>query len=598
MAMYFTHIKAFVLAHRMLSGMMFVGLCYGGFVEYGRLTSTTGETRYVMGVAQKGTIVSSITGTGQVASSNQVELKPKVSGEVLRLPIAEGGSVQVGTAIAYLDANDAQKVVRDAEVSLETAALALEKLQQPPTALELIQSQNALDRAHTAKQNAVDDLEKTYDDGFTGVANAFLDLPSVMSGLRDLLFGQSAQLGGASVNNIDFYANTAGLFDPRGQVYGADASAKYQRALTKYNKNFQDYKTLDRTASSEEVVTAIAETYDTTLALSEAVKSASNLIQFYEDEITQHNGRIPATADAQLAALNTYTGKLNTHLTDLLSMGQSVKNDKNTIIDAERTIAETTASLAKLRAGADPLDIRSSELVVTQRKNALMDAQTTLANYTVRAPFDGTLAKLSVKKGDMTGSGSAVATLIAQQKIAQIALNEVDVAKVKAGEKATLTFDAVDGLTIAGQVIAIDSIGTVSQGVVTYNVKIVFATDDDRVKSGMSVAAAIVTGIKTDVLTVPNSALKTTGGNSFVHVFAAPLLQAAGTQGVPSPIPPEQKQVEIGVANDTTTEIISGLREGDAIVTRTIAPTTATPAASATSLLGGNRGGGGFRIGG
>ena len=98
--------------------------------------------------------------------------------------------------------------------------------------------------------------------------------------------------------------------------------------------------------------------------------------------------------------------------------------------------------------------------------------------------------------------------LITKQKIAEISLNEVDAAKVKVGQKVTLTFDAIDGLSITGEVSEIDALGTVSQGVVTYGVKIAFDTQDERVKSGMSVSAAIITDVKQNVLLVPNAAVK------------------------------------------------------------------------------------------
>ncbi len=56
-----------------------------------------------------------------------------------------------------------------------------------------------------------------------------------------------------------------------------------------------------------------------------------------------------------------------------------------------------------------PLDIQSQELSVKQRENALTDAKEKLADYFIRALFDGVVAKVSVKKGDSVSSGSAVA---------------------------------------------------------------------------------------------------------------------------------------------------------------------------------------------
>ena len=137
-----------------------------------------------------------------------------------------------------------------------------------------------------------------------------------------------------------------------------------------------------------------------------------------------------------------------------------------------------------------------------------------------------------------------------------------------------LTFDAIEDLNITGEVGEIDAIGTVSQGVVTYNVKIVFDTQDDRVKPGMSVSAVVITDARQDVLLVSNSAVKSTNGTSYVEVVDALSLpketSLTGTAGVILKNPPRQQQVTVGLSNDTDTEITEGLKEGDLVVSRTV----------------------------
>jgi macrolide-specific efflux system membrane fusion protein len=168
-----------------------------------------------------------------------------------------------------------------------------------------------------------------------------------------------------------------------------------------------------------------------------------------------------------------------------------------------------------------------------------------------------------------------------KQKVASISLNEVDVAKVKVGQKATLTFSAVDGLTATGTVQQVDLIGTVTQNVVNFKVKILFDTQDDRIKPGMSVTGFIITDIKQDVLTVPSAAVKTSSGQTYVET----LVNNA----------PEQHQVTVGLLSDTDTEVSGDIKEGDAVITQTITdakPATAQQPASILPGLGGGRNGG------
>ena len=142
-----------------------------------------------------------------------------------------------------------------------------------------------------------------------------------------------------------------------------------------------------------------------------------------------------------------------------------------------------------------------------------------LSNYYIYAPFDGTLGKITAQVGQQAGSGTAIATIVTTQDICTIPLNEVDAAKVQPKQQVVLTFNALPDLTVAGDVATIDPIGTITSGVVTYNVQIDFATQDARVKPGMSINANIITNAAQNVLVVPNAAIKTQGNIKYVQVL-------------------------------------------------------------------------------
>lgn len=553
-----------LMKHKFAAGIVILLLAGGGYFGYTKFFNTNGATRYVSAEVKKGTLIVSVSGSGQVSASNQIDIKPKASGDTVYVGVKNSQAVKAGALIAQLDAVDAQKAVRDAEANLLSAKLSLQKLKQPADALSILQAENSLAQAKESKKKAEDDLKKAFDDGFNTAANAFLDLPIIVTGLYDMLFSSGTGPGGGSQWNIDYYTNAVQPYDEKALRYRNDAFEGYQKARREYDKNFADYKTTTRYSDTATIEGIINETYETTKTVAEAVKNSNNLIQFYKDKLTERNLKPAALADTHLGTLNTYTGKTNTHLLNLLGIQNTIKNSRDTIVNSERSIAEKTESLAKLKAGADELDIQSAELTVKQRENALQDAKEKLADYFIRAPFDGVIAKLDAKKGDSVSASTILATLITKQKIAEISLNEVDVVKIKVGQKATLTFDAVEGLSVAGKVVEIDAVGAVSQGVVTYTVKVALGMEDERVKTGMSVSAAIVTEAKPDILLVPSSAVKSQGSSEYVEVIEGEDLNLKNL--------PRRQNVETGLSNDEFIEIVSGLKQGDRVVARTIQP--------------------------
>jgi RND family efflux transporter MFP subunit len=538
---FFLKIKAYALAHKIISIIILAGILYAGYWIYGNITSTTGETQYVTTTVQKGTIISSITASGQVESSNQINLTAKVSGTITYVGVKAGDKVTKGKTLFSIDNSDAEKTIRDAKISLQSANLALQKLQ----------IQNSSDNTNAS-------LTKAYSDGFNAVSTTFLDLPSTLNGIQNLL---------AQGNLSDNAARNSGK---TATAYRDTTETAYYTAQTAYNKNNADFNMLDYNSKQSDIDALISETYDTTQLLSNAIKDFNDYINY----LVENTGR-PSDFTSAQSTLSGYTNTINGHSSALLAAEASIQSYKDSIPN-------------------NNIDMQNALITVTQKQNALDDAEQALADYYVSAPFDGIIASVTAKVGD-TASGT-LGSIITNQEVATLSMNEVDVAKIKLGEKVTVTFDAITDLSMTGTVAEIDTIGTVSSGVVTYTVKIAFDTENDSVKPGMSVSASIITDSKTDTLIVPSSAIKTQGTTKYVQIFATPLATpTTGSKGTPSKIAPDKVTVEVGISNDTNTEIISGLKEGDQIVSSTITSTTKTTTTkSATSLLTGGRGGPGL----
>src|SRR5258708_6426521 len=140
------------------------------------------------------------------------------------------------------------------------------------------------------------------------------------------------------------------------------------------------------------------------------------------------------------------------------------------------------------------------------------------ASATVLAPANGVIQNITVVPGmaitnsttTSSGSSSSNSTTIASiqtegNPVATINVAEVDVSKVKAGQKVTLTFDSIPNTTFTGKIAGINKLGSVSSGITNYPATIEFDSSSDAILPNMSVAASIITGIKDDVVTIPSA---------------------------------------------------------------------------------------------
>ena len=137
-----------------IAGLVIIG---GGYFSYKKINPVKISLQYITAPVEKGTLAVSVSGTGQVSSSNQVDIKTQVSGKVLKVLAANGQEVETNAVLFQLNAGDALKTVRDAQSNLDSARLSLEKIKKPADALSVLQSENAL----TSARDSLEKLELT-----------------------------------------------------------------------------------------------------------------------------------------------------------------------------------------------------------------------------------------------------------------------------------------------------------------------------------------------------------------------------------------------------------------------------------------------------
>jgi HlyD family secretion protein len=547
-----TSLTTWIRTHLLTSSMIALVALGGGYWGYGKVFPTNTPLQYVIGAVVRGDIVTTVTGTGQVSAHNQVDLKPQGSTQssatIRQVNVKQGDQVQSGQLIAVIDNRTALIQLHQAQANLENSQSNYDKIKNGSTVQSIAVSQSSVDtnivNLKNAKQSLINKINSSYNDAlsavltntnplFTNPASVFLQY--VVPASNSAPPSQSSNSG--LVNSI---TNERRTINTR---------------LPQWNT---DIGSTDPAGDITPLVQSSKENLNYILGYLNDILSD---LSTYETNSTVASSYISAINSARSTVINDSAG--------ILSAEQAVSN-------AQSSLSQSNASLNQTTSPARPEDLASAQAQLNNYKAALESAQYNYDQSFLRAPFDGVVAQVDVSAGDQANTNTVVATIITNKQLAEISLNEVDAAQVRLGATTTLTVDALPTVTIHGSVSQIDTIGTVTQGVVSYKAKIAFDAQNKDVRPGMSISATIETKTEKNQLLVPNSALRTIGSASSVQLPQKPTTLRVGDT-ITLLTAPSSVSVQIGDSDNNNTVITSGLTEGQIIIARKISGATPKP---------------------
>ena len=303
------------------------------------------------------------------------------------------------------------------------------------------------------------------------------------------------------------------------------------------------------------------------------------------DSITK--GQVLARLDAPQLEINVALAWLNleqtiyphysyTHLSDVPGTWLALDEVEASLTEAQQLldegkIGEAQSSLDQVKLAVDkakekaesrvwslPLSLKRLELQLDSAEAALDKAKIT-------APFDGIAIKVNVDAGQGVNADTVVMEVARATKFeVDILVSEMDIFQVGEGENATVQIDALPGMSLPAQVTYISPTATIASGVVNYEVKVEIqpleAVAQKQLREGLSVIVSLPEEERDDVLLVPNSAITTQEGQTYVQVVLPD-----GTA--------EERIIGTGISSWQYTEVTSGLSEGEQVVV----PDTTTP---------------------
>ncbi len=222
---------------------------------------------------------------------------------------------------------------------------------------------------------------------------------------------------------------------------------------------------------------------------------------------------------------------------------------------ALQQIAGARASLDRLQQPVKAYDVEQARAQVQQARIQVAQAQRHLGQATLLAPRSGVITAVSIKAGELAGAQAAMTLVDLSRLHIDITVDEIDVAKLHAGQETLVTLDALPDVSLKGAIDRIAPTSTTIGGVVSYDVRVVLADPQAALKPGMTANTSVVLERRENALLAPNWAIRRdrATGKSYITVQAADKTA-------------REVEVITGLHNETQTEITSGVAEGQVIL--------------------------------
>ncbi|MBI1318872.1 MAG: efflux RND transporter periplasmic adaptor subunit [Candidatus Hydrogenedens sp.] len=197
-------------------------------------------------------------------------------------------------------------------------------------------------------------------------------------------------------------------------------------------------------------------------------------------------------------------------------------------------------------------DIASAEAMMDQLRAAVKAAEAMESKAIIRAPFDGVVAKVFLEKGEAVAMGVPVAHIVDDSHLyIEAPFDEANIADMSVGQPVRIEVDAYNDRTFSGKVTYIAPFIQPNQDLArTLNVKVDIDDVGDLLIPGMSADVTIIADSKDDVVYAPSESL-------IRDQYAYIIIDGKAAH----------RDVELGIGNWSRQEVVSGLKEGEMLIT-------------------------------
>jgi HlyD family secretion protein len=572
--------------------LLAVGAC-GLAIFWLRGQSATPARAFSLIYPRHDTLIATVNATGQIEPAQTVDLSFGSAGRVSDVLVAVGDQVAQGAPLARLDDRDLRIRVAQAEAGVAQAQASYEKLQAGATPAEVAAAEAQAEQARGQLRQAegsVSPADLRAAEAQLAQAQAQLDKLTGGPKSSDVEAAQG-QLQQAQVQ-LDSQRNSLSAAKTNAQLQMQQAAGALTQAQSRYSTALQNWRYVEETGNDpssasdpitgkqvnrklddrerqqfyDAYVQAEAAMHNAEAALQQAQVAFDNARQAEVSGVQLAEGQVAAAqasldtllagADAdQLAAARAQVASARASLDKLRG-----EQRRGALEAAQAGVEQAQANLDRLKAGPLPSDLAIARAQLASAQATLDLARLTLEGATLTAPFAGTIAEINLKPGE-TPSVASPAIVLADLSSFHIdvAVDEIDISRLSAGQPVTLTLDALPGVALPGQVASISPLATSGATVTSYEVRIDTSSGDKRVRAGMSANADIEVARKANVLLVPRRAVRNDRGRLVADLPKDPAVCALPPEQRPASVELVQRDVRTGLSNEQVIEIVEGL---------------------------------------
>lgn len=459
---------------------------------------------------RRDTMLSTVNATGRIEPESEIQVDFGLSGVVAELLVERGQNVKKGTLVARLRTDDLELAIKRAEADLKRAQAQLDQLYQLPAEAEVAAARAELARARAQ----LDDLyapadQKDMESAQAAAASARANLKRVLAGLDE----NEITVRAAALRRAEIALKQAQwAYD---QVAYADSvgaspqAAQLEQATIDYESARANYRLATQGAEEADIASAQAQVAQAESALDKLVRGPT--------------GAEAATARAQ--------------------------------------VAQAEAALARLLKAPDAGEVAVAQAAVDAALAAVDQAKINLVSALLVAPVDGTVTEVNVKVGENSTAGRVLGVVLSDLSAYHINvdIDEIDIGRVRRDQAVTIAVDAIPGIRFEGHIsdIAARPGAGASGGIVAYQVTIALDTTDARLLTGMTADATIETDRLENVVVVPNRAVSIDRSSGEPKYTVLKVVKGGLRDRV---------EIELGLRNDTVSQVLAGLDEGDQVV--------------------------------